>query len=234
LIEQLSPDALAGKRIGVIRSHYGAGALAEVDAIVAQSIEALKAAGAEVVDGIEIDMKGASDAEFEVLLYEFKADLNAYLQQSGAPVGSLAELIEFNDANAPQVMPIFGQDIFLAAQEKGPLTEPAYLEALETSKRVASQGIDTALAEHDLDALIAPTNSPSWLTDHVLGDRFMLSSSSYAAISGYPNITVPAGFASGLPVGLSFIGANFSDEALIGMAYAFEQATLKRRPPGSN
>lgn len=230
-IDNLSPEALKGKRIGVIRSHYGAGGNPDVEAILDASIDLLTARGASVVDDIEIDNEGASDAEWQVLLYEFKADLNKYLQASGAPYRSLAELIAFNEENADTVMPIFGQEIFLEAQEKGPLTEQAYLEALETSKRIMQGGIDGALAEHDLDALIAPTNGPAWLTDHILGDRFEISSSSYAAISGYPNITVPAGFVSGLPIGLSFIGANFSDAALIEMAYAFEQATQARRPP---
>jgi len=233
-VHGLSADALRGKRIGVVRSYFGAGSSPEVEAILKTSIETIKARGATVVDGIEIDIdadEAEGDAEWQVLLYEFKADLNKYLQESGAPYGSLEELIAFNEANAERVMPIFGQDIFLESQKKGPLTEPEYLEALHTSKRVTQTGIDNALADHDLDALIAPTNGPAWLTDHVLGDRFEISSSSLAAVSGYPNVTVPAGFVEGLPVGLSFIGANFSDEALIEIAYAFEQASQVRRPP---
>jgi amidase len=129
-------------------------------------------------------------------------------------------------------MPIFQQEIMEAAVEKGPLTEPAYLEALETSKRISQQAIDGALEEHDLDALIAPSNNPTWMTDHVNGDSLGgVFSSSYAAVSGYPNVTVPAGFISGLPIGLSFIGGAFTDAELIGFAYAFEQATGARRPP---
>ncbi len=227
----LAADGLRGRRIGVIRTYHGAGSYPGVETILDDSIAALKAQGAEIVDSIEIDMSRADDAEWEVLLYEFKADLNRYLEQSNAPVKSLAGLIAFNEANAETVMPIFAQDIFLLAEEKGPLTDDDYVKALETSKRIASTGIDRAMDEHDLDALIAPSNGPAWLTDHVNGDSFHVGSSSYAAISGYPNITVPAGFVSGLPVGLSFIGRAYSEKRLIEIAYAFEQATSVRRAP---
>lgn len=227
----LAADGLHGRRIGVIRSYNGAGSNPDVDMIIDESIAALTEQGAEVVDSIEIDMSGASDAEWAVLLYEFKADLNRYLAQSDAAVKSLGDLIAFNEANAETVMPIFAQDIFLLAEEKGPLTDDDYLEALATSKRIAITGIDNAMDEHDLDALIAPTNGPAWLTDPVNGDSYHIGSSSYAAISGYPNITVPAGFVSGLPVGLSFIGRAYSEKRLIEIAYAFEQATGNRRAP---
>ena len=227
----LAADALHGRRIGVIRSHYGAGKFPAVEAIVSSAIDTLRAQGAEIVDSIEIDMEGVGDAEYEVLLYEFKDGLNRYLETSDAPISSLEAVIEFNNANADTVMPIFGQDVLELAQSKGPLTEPAYLEALEFSRERAQQGIDNALSEHSLDALIAVTNGPAWLTDHENGDTFELSSSSYAAVSGYPNVAVPAGFVSGLPVGISFIGPAFSEKELIQIAYAFEQATLARRPP---
>jgi amidase len=230
-VDQLSPNALRGKRIGVIRNYYGAGSNPDVEAILDASIASLQAQGAEVIEDIEIDFEGVSDAEWEVLLYEFKSDLNTYLEESGAPIGSLAGLIEFNKAHAERVMPFFGQDIFIAAEAKTELIAPEYRTALDNSKRISMAGIDKALSENQLDALIAPTNSPAWLTDHVLGDHFQLSSSEYAAVSGYPNVTVPAGFVSGLPIGLSFIGPHYSDEALIRLAYAFEQATQKRRPP---
>jgi amidase len=128
-------------------------------------------------------------------------------------------------------MPIFGQEIFLAANEKGPLTDPDYRHALATSRQIARSGIDGLLDEHQLDALIAPSNGPAWVIDHVNGDHFGIGSSPPAAISGYPSITVPAGFVSGLPIGLSFIGRAWSEKQLIGIAYAFEQATLVRRPP---
>ena len=187
--------------------------------------------GAEIIDSIEIDTDGMGDAESTVLRYEFKADLKQYLEQTGAPFGSLAEIIKFNEDNRETVMPFFGQERMLASQEKGPLTDDEYLAALETSKRVSQRGIDDAMTEHDLDALIAPTNGPAWLTDHVNGDSFHVGSSSFAAVSGYPNVTVPAGFISGLPVGVSFIGQAFSEKLLIEIAYAFEQASSVRRPP---
>jgi amidase len=228
----LTADGLRGKRIGVIRSYYGAGSNPHVEAILDDSIKALRAQGAEIVDDIEIEAGDMYDAEYEVLLYEFRADLNQYLEQSAAPVATLAELIEFNEANAATVMPIFGQDIFLKAQEKGPLTDAAYRKALKTSKEQARSGIDGALAAHQLDALIAPTNGPAWMIDHVNGDSSGIGSSSLAAISGYPNITVPAGQVAGLPIGLSFIGSAWNEKQLIEMAYAFEQATEARKPPG--
>jgi len=227
----MTADGLAGKRIGVIRSYYGAGSNPEVESIFTSSIESLRSAGAEIVDSIEIDTQGMGDAEYTVLLYEFKADLNDYLSQSGAAMHSLAEIIEFNDANSGSVMPIFGQDILLESEAKGALTDSEYVEALQMSRQIARAGIDGAIEEHTLDALIAPTNGPAWMTDHVNGDTFHIGSSSLAAISGYPAITVPMGFVSDLPVGLSFIGAENHDKQLIELAYAFEQASGIRRPP---
>ena len=227
----LTADGLRGKRIGVIRSYYGAGQFPEIDAILDASIAALTAAGAEVVDPIEIDLDGVGDASYEVLLYEFKTDLASYLEKSGAPIQTLADVISFNKANAEAAMPIFGQDILELSETKGPLTDEAYLEALRTSKQISISGLDNAIAEHQLDALIAPTNGPAWMTDHVNGDHFGLSSSSYGAVSGYPTITVPAGHISGLPIGMSFIGPAYSEKALIEIAYSFEQSTSARHPP---
>ena len=227
----LTADGLAGKRIGVIRSFYGAGSNPGVDSLFEESIELLRSNGAEIIDEIEIDTADMGDAEYEVLLYEFKTDLNKYLDQSAAPIGSLAEIIDFNEANSDSVMPIFGQEILLEAEAKGPLTDSEYLEALETSKRVAQSGLDDSLAEHNLDALIAPTNGPAWMTDHANGDTFHIGSSSLAAISGYPSITVPAGFVSKLPIGITFMGAAGNDKQLIELAYAFEQASAARQPP---
>jgi amidase len=165
------------------------------------------------------------------LLYEFKDGLNTYLEQSGAPYDSLQAIIDFNAANAETVMPFFGQDILELSQGKGPLTDPAYREALDESRRIARGGLDEALRTHQLDAIVAPTNGPAWMTDHVLSDHFSVGSSSLAAVSGYASVTVPAGFVFGLPVGVSFIGGPFSERKLIEIAYAFEQASRARRAP---
>ena len=226
----LTADALQGKRIGVIRNYYGSDK-PKVKTVFDTAIDELRAAGADIVDGIEFEFEDAWSAESEVLAYEFKTDLAKYLERSGAPYKTLAEIIEFNDNNADVVMPHFGQERMLNAEEKGPLTDEVYLEALATAKKISQESIDGALAEHKLDALIAPTNGPSWMTDHANGDSFHVSSSSYAAISGYPSITVPAGSIAGLPIGISFIGTAFTEQELIEMAYAFEQATRARLPP---
>ncbi|MBW2540670.1 MAG: amidase [Deltaproteobacteria bacterium] len=228
----LSASALEGKRIGVLRSYWGAGEDPNAEAVFNQSIEVIRAAGAEIVDPIELDVAEMWEAEDEVLYYEFKADLNAYLQESGAALKTLEEIIRFNSENAASVMPFFGQEIMETAQEKGPLSEDEYRYALAESKRISQTVIDDALNENSLDAIIAPANSPAWLTDHINGDTtFGISSSSYAAVSGYPSVTVPAGFVHGLPVGLSFISGAFSEKALIDLAYAFERASRARRAP---
>lgn len=230
-VAALRKDALAGKRIGVLRSYSGAGSDERIERIFSDSVAMLKQAGAEIVDPVEIDTEGIDDAEYQVLLYEFKADLDAYLQSSGAPVDSLAQVIEFNAAHADAVMPFFGQDIMELAQSKGSLTDAAYLQALADSKQKMQKSIDEALRTHRLDALVAPSNGAAWLTDHILSDHYSVGSSSFAAVSGYANITVPAGYISGLPVGISFIGGAFSEQALISFAYAFEAANRARRPP---
>jgi amidase len=227
----LAADALNGKRIGVIRSYTGSGNNPGVETVLATSIDALKAQGAEVLDNVMLETAGMRAGEGIVLDYEFKADLATYFEKSGAPFASLAEIIAFNSANADTVMPIFGQDRMLGADESGELTDQTYLDALQTSKQISQAAIDNALREYDLDVLIAPTNGPAWKTDHVNGDSFHVGSSSYAAISGYPNVTVPAGFVAGLPIGVSFIGTMNSDKALIEIAYAFEQATNARQAP---
>jgi amidase len=227
----LDTAALRGRRIGVLRSYSGAGKDERIETILSDAIALLRAGGAEIIDPVEIDTKGLGDAEYEVLLYEFKDGLNAYLEKSGAPYDSLQAIIEFNAANAEAVMPFFGQDIFEQSQGKGPLTDPAYDEALAKSRQIARNGLDEALDMHRLDAIVAPTNGPAWMTDHILSDHFSIGSSSLAAVSGYANVTVPAGFVLGLPVGVSFIGRAFSERQLIEIAYAFEQASRVRRPP---
>ncbi len=228
----LSKDALNGARIGVLRSHHGAGNDVRVDQVVANTIATLESLGAEVVDPVEIDTEGMGDASREVLYYEFKADLNAYLANSGAPLKTLADIIAFNDEHADTVMPFFGQERLLAAQSKGPLSDQQYIDALALSKQIAQTGLNAALEENNLDALIAPTRGPAWMTDNVSGDHSSgISSSSLAAVSGYASITLPAGDILGLPIGISLIGAEFSDAKLIQFAYALEQAGYVRQPP---
>jgi len=172
------------------------------------------------------------DASSAVLYYEFKEDLNKYLESTGAPIKSLDEIIAFNDANAAKVMPFFGQERMLRAQNQGGITPSEYLEALADAKRISQDALNGVLDTHNLDALIAPTRSPAWMIDNVSGDHSSgISSSTLAAVSGYASITVPAGDVLGLPIGISFIGAEFSDAKLIGFAYAFEQAGYRRKPP---
>jgi amidase len=179
-------------------------------------------------------MDKLDEPELVVLLYELKADLNAYLARraSNARVHSLKEVIEFNERNRVREMPFFGQDLFVKAAAKGPLADKEYLDALAACRRLArTEGIDAVMATNNLDAFVAPTGSPAWLTDLLLGDHVTGSSSSAAAVAGYPSITVPAGFVSELPVGISFFGRAWSEPTLIGYAYAFEQARNARRRP---
>lgn len=230
----LPADGLAGTRIGVVRSFFGFNP--RVDALMEDAIAAMRELGAAVVDPVEIPhAKELGDAEYEVLLYEFHAGLDAYLSQAGEGVAgrSLADVIAFNDAHADAVMPFFGQDLMLQAQARGPLTEERYLQALATNHRLSrDEGIDAVLAEHRLDALVLPAGGPAWITDPVNGDHYVGGSSTPAAVAGYPSITVPAGEVWGLPVGISFVGAAWRDAQLIRYAHAFEQATRCRRPPG--
>jgi len=226
--EKLEIDALQGARIGVVRDYGGAGNRA-VKEIFDAVVETLTELGATVVDPVELEIPdSANDAEYEVLLYEFKADLNAYLAASGVDpvVDTLAKLIEFNQQNADRVMPWFGQEIFLKAEAKSGLDDPAYQKALEESHEAVAKLIEKVLQEHGLDALVAPTNGPTWTTDLVNGDSWgsqSVSSSSAAAISGYPAITLPMGEIHGLPIGVSFLGKPYSEVELLGAAYALEQ-----------
>ena len=230
----LDADGLRGARIGVARNFFGFDP--RVDAVMETCIQAMRDLGAEIVDPADVVVEGLGKTEVEVLLYEFKADLNAYLAGLGpdAPVHSLAEIIAFNQAHADTVMPYFGQERMLQAQEKGPLTDAAYVEALATNHRLArAEGIDATLERHNLDAIIAPSGGPAWLTDWVNGDHHSGGSSSPAAVAGYPSITVPAGYIFGLPVGISFFASAYQEPMLIKLAYAFERATHVRQPPAT-
>ncbi len=235
LVQHLKKDGLKGKRIGVMRSL--AGFHSEVDELLERAIADLQAGGAAVVDGLEVEEpKGLDQAAYDVLLYEFKHDLNVYLAGlptvDRLPATTLEQLIAFNTAHASSEMPWFGQEIFDLSQAKGPLTEKAYTEALDLVQRASGkEGIDRLVEDNDLDALIAPTGSAAWTIDLVNGDHFIGGSSSLAARSGYPNITVPMGTVHGLPVGLSFFGPSLSEPILIEIAYAYEQATSRRVPP---
>ena len=229
----LDPHGLRGSRIGVARKSFGISDA--MDAVMNQAIDEMKRQGAAIVDPADIEsMEQIGDSEFQVLLYELKADLNSYLAAlgPGAPVHTLEEIIEFNEQHREKEMPYFGQDTFIKAQAKGPLTDKAYLDALEKDHRLArKEGIDAVMEKFQLDALVAPTGGPAWLTDLVDGDHDTGGSSTPAAVAGYPNITVPAGFIFGLPVGISFFGRAFSEPTLLKLAYSFEQATRHRRAP---
>ena len=229
----LKADGLRGARIGVVRKTFGFND--EVDKIMEEALQALKKQGALLVDPAPIETAGKfGDSEFTVLLYELKADLNAYLVRLGtnAPMKTLKDIIDFNESHREKEMPYFGQDTFLKAEEKGPLTTQEYIDALAKNRQLArKEGIDATMDKNNLDALVGPTGGPAWLTDHINGDSFGGGSSSTAAVAGYPNITVPAGFIHGLPVGISFFGRAWSEPALIRLAYAFEQATKVRKPP---
>jgi amidase len=228
----LDTGGLKGARIGIAREMLGYNPL--VDKLFDEAVEVLRSQGAEVIDNISFENRRKwGGPSYQVLLYEFKADLNKYLaEHPSAPVKSLEEIIAFNEANSDREMPWFGQEIFKLAQEKGDLTDQEYLQALSDSKKFSqTEGIDTVMQQHSLDAIIAGTNGPAWSIDWVNGDNFSGSSSSPAAISGYPNICVPMGYVHGLPVGISFFGRAWSEPVLIRLAYAYEQASKHRKAP---
>ncbi len=229
----LDRAGLRGARIGVIRKTYDFSE--SVAGVLTAAFDAMKHEGAVLIDPVEIASLGKFDeSEMDVLLYELKHDLNAYLGAAGprVPVHSLKEAIAFNETYADKEMAYFGQDLFVKAEKKGPLTDKAYLDALAKNHRLTrTEGIDAVMDKHRLDALVAPTAGPSWLIDLVDGDHDTGGTSSLAAVAGYPNINVPAGFVFGMPVGISFFGRAWSEPKLIKIAYAFEQATRHRAPP---
>jgi amidase len=229
----LHPDGLKGARIGVARKYFGFND--HVDRLMKDSIDVIKKLGATIVDPADMATTGKyDDSELEVLLYEFKADLNKYLAALGPAVKTrtLADLIKFNEANREREMPYFGQELFERAQKKGPLTEAAYKKALAKNHRMSrAEGIDAVIRKHKLDAVIAPTGGPVWPTDLVNGDHFTGGFSTASAVAGYPHVTVPAGDVFGLPVGLSFFAGAHTEATLLKFAYAFEQATMARRKP---
>jgi amidase len=237
----LSADGLRGARVGIPREVYW-GSSPHADRVAEEAISVMRDLGAEIVDPAQIptarDLASgwppSDDSALSVLLYEFKADINAYLSGRHSPLGiaSLADLIAFNDAHAEQEMPFFGQELFVMAEAKGPLTEQAYLDALERNRRLSRrEGIDATLEAHGVDALMMPTASPPAKIDLVNGSRALGGSSRPAALAGYPAVTVPAGFAFGLPVGITFMTRSFGEPTLLKLAYAFERATTARQPP---
>lgn len=233
LAAQLKPGALKGARLGVIRGPFGMDA--RLTPLLDAAIERMKAAGAEVVDLGEFpDFNRANDAELEVLLYEFKDGLDKYFATLGpdSPIKTLADVIAFNRAHADRELASFGQELMEKAQAKGPLTEQAYLDARANCLKVTrAEGIDALLAKHKLDALVSLTNGPAWLIDPVNGDAYTGGSSSPAAVAGYPSVTVPAGNWRGLPVGVSFYGAAWTEAKLLALAAGFEALAEARWEP---
>ena len=229
----LDPRGLKGARIGVARKYFGFSEA--VDALMNSLLDEMRKAGAIIIDPADIATFGKfDDSEFLVFLYELKADLNSYLSRLGSSsqVHNLKDVIEFNEKNKEKEMPYFGQDIFIKSEAKGPLSEKEYLDAMDKNRRLAgTEGIDALMDKNRLDAIVAPTAGPACLTDLLNGDHFTGGSSNAAAVAGYPNINVPAGFVGGMPVGISFFGKAWSEPTLIKIAYAFEQLTRARKPP---
>jgi len=230
----LDPAGLRGARLGVARTFFGAHP--KVDALIDSALALMKSRGAVLIDPIDSKKwPDLGDREIEVLRYEMKADMNAYLGALGpnAPVHTLKDIIEFNERHVEHELQWFGQEELLKSEAKGPLTEKAYVDALETCRRLArTEGIDALMDKDRLDAIVAPTSTPAHVTDWVTGDHGLGDSTTPAAVAGYPSITVPAGFVSRLPVGISFFGRAWSEPVLLRIAYAFEQASRARRPPG--
>jgi amidase len=230
----LKADALKGARIGVARAQYF-GYSGHADSLIDAAIALMQAQGATIVDPADIATADKLDAcEIEVLLYELKADLNTYLATRGttAAARTLKDLIAFNEKERAREMPYFGQELFVRAETKGPLTTPDYVTAAATCRRLArDEGIDPVMATQQLDAIVVPTVGPAWPSDLVNGDHISGGGSTPAAVAGYPSITVPAGWAGELPVGILFMGRAWSESRLIGLAFAYEQASKHRKPP---
>jgi amidase len=230
--KSLKKDGLKGAKIGVARNYFGFHD--HVESLMNRALQHLKDQGAILVDPAELPhQEKVGEPELTVLLYELKADLNAYLSRlEKTPVRSLKEIIDFNIRHRDEELPYFGQDHFERAQAKGPLSSFEYQEALAKCRRLTrTEGIDAVMDKHKLDALIAPTMGPACLTDWVNGDKWLGGASTAAAVAGYPSITVPAGEIFGLPVGLLFFGRAWSEATLLRLAYAYEQATRHRKPP---
>ena len=227
----LKSDGLRGAKIGVARDFWGR--RSDVDKVMDDALEAMKKAGAELIDVKFPDLRKFGDAEFLILQYEFKDGLEKYLRERGSRHKTLDDLIKFNNDNAAREMPYFKQGIFESSAKKGDLKSKEYVDALETCDKFARKAIDEAMDKNKLDAIVGPSNAPTWMIDTVNGDcgSSYIGSSSMAAVAGYPNITVPAGFIKELPIGISFFGKAWSEPTLIKIAYAYEQATKARRPP---
>ena len=227
---RLNRDGLRGARIGVLRKSMGFHPAA--DAALERSLDAMRQAGAQIVD-VELPTAGQwNDAEMDVMLYEFKHGLNGYLSRSNAPVNSLSALIEYNRRNAKTEMPFFAQELFERAEAKGTLDEMTYIDARSKARRLAgAEGLEAALSAASLDAIVAPATAPAWLIDPVSGDHFLGEGYGAAAVAGTPSITVPMGDYVGLPMGIVFMGAAWSEPRLIELAYAFEQKTKARKAP---
>lgn len=227
---RLRPDALRGARLGVVRQAMGYHAA--TDAAMERAIASMRKAGAQVVDVTVPTWGQWEDAELQVLLYEFKAGVEHYLLNSGAPVTTLSHVIDFNQRHHQTTLPYFGQDLLQQAQAKGSLGDPIYLSARSDARRLArTEGLDATLSAHDLDALIAPATSPAWRTDLAHGDHFLGAGYGMAAVAGTPSVTVPMGDVKGLPIGVVFMGPAWSEPRLLGLAYSFEQTTKARKAP---
>jgi amidase len=231
--KSLDAHALRGARIGIARDQ-GFGISEKTDAVMDAAIQAIRDAGATLIDNLNItalESPTTGASEFNILLFDFKTDVAAYMSTRPGGPRTLQDLIDFNNAHAAQELKFFGQEIFIQSQATGGVNDPGYAAALADSQGKSRAALQKIFADNHLDAIVAPTNSPAWTTDLVNGDHFELASTGPAARAGYPLVTVPAGFTFGLPVGITFMGLVFSEPTLIKLAFAFEQATKVRQVP---